>query len=282
MIPDLATVDTSMQLIDQYSDYQRARGFSGHTIARRRTSVEGFRKFILPAELDMVGAEAVEEWLLTKPSMKTRHAYRSDLKVFYDWAIRRAGFTVNPVTDTDPIKMPKALPRPIGPEVHAALTVGPKRTRRMVALGLYAGLRAAEIAALDAGDVWTHQDPPLLVVRHGKGGKDRVIPMHPELVAMLADRPRSGPLFPGRYSGHVTASAVSALLSRHFRRLGIEATGHQLRHTFGTELARRMKGNLVATAAVMGHESTQTTMGYVGWSGESADVIAQMFTGDAA
>jgi site-specific recombinase XerD len=93
MIPDLATVDTSMQLIDQYSDYQRARGFSGHTIARRRTSVEGFRKFILPAELDTVGAEAVEEWLLTKPSMKTRHAYRSDLKVFYDWAIRRAGFT---------------------------------------------------------------------------------------------------------------------------------------------------------------------------------------------
>lgn len=267
-----------MAMIDQFSDYQRARGFSPNTVARRRTAVEGFRKFMQPAGLEDATAMDVEEWLLTKPTAKTRHAYRSDLRQFYEWARRRVGWTVNPVTDTDPIKVPKSLPRPIGPEVYVALNTGRMRVRRMVALGMYAGLRCAEIAALEAGDIWLHQEPPVLVVRHGKGGKDRVVGVNPELIPYLKGIPKSGPLFPGqRGRGHVSAGSVSALLSRHLRRCGIEATPHQLRHTFGTEMARQARGNLVAVAAAMGHETTQTTMGYVGWSGESAEIIAAMF-----
>jgi integrase/recombinase XerD len=265
-------------IIDQFSDYQRARGFSPNTVSRRRTAVEGFRVFLSPAGLDRATADDVEEWLLTKPTAKTRHAYRSDLQQFYKWACRRAGWAVNPIDDTDPIKVPKTLPRPIGPEVRVALLTGRRRVRQMVALGLFAGLRCAEIAALDGSDVWSHHDPAVLVVRNGKGGKDRVVPMHPELIDMLGDAPVSGPLFPGQGGrGHVTAGAVSALLSRHLRRCGIEATPHQLRHTFGTEMARAAKGNLTAVAAVMGHESMQTTKGYVGWGGEAAGIIAEMF-----
>lgn len=240
--------------------------------------MEGFRRFMLPAELEGATAVDVEEWLLTKPTAKTRHAYRSDLQQFYTWACRRAGWTANPIDDTDPIKVPKALPRPIGPEVRTALMTGQIRTRRMVALGLYAGLRCAEIAALEGTDLWLHQAPPILIVRNGKGGKDRVVPMHADLIDILEGMPRTGYLFPGQGGrGHVTASAVSALLSRHLKRCGITATPHQLRHTFGTEMARAAKGNLMAVATVMGHESTQTTKGYVGWSGESAEIIALMF-----
>lgn len=268
-----------MTLINQYSDYQRSRGFSPRTIERRRTAIEGFRRHLRPADLHEATAIDVEDWLLTKESPKTRHAYRSDLRLFFNWGIRRAGFTVNPVDDTDPIKVPKALPRPIGPEVHAALMLGEMRTRRMVALGLYAGLRCAEIAALDGNDLWAHQDPPVLIVRNGKGGKDRVVAMHPRLVDLLESAPRSGFLFPGLGgAGHVTPHSVSALLSRHLKRCGIlGATPHQLRHTFGTELARAAKGNLVAVAAAMGHGSTNTTMGYIGWDGSGADLIRRMF-----
>lgn len=106
-----------MTLIDQFSNYQQGRGFSPKTVARRRTSVEGFRHFILPAHLDQVGGADVEEWLLSKPTVKTRHAYRSDLNCFYKWAIRRAGFTINPILDTDPIKVPKARPHHVGQAV---------------------------------------------------------------------------------------------------------------------------------------------------------------------
>lgn len=270
-------------LVDSYCDYQRSRGFSPRTVERRRTAIEGFRRHLRPTELHEATAVDVEDWLLTKPSPKTRHAYRSDLRQFYGWGIRRAGFVINPVDDTDPIKVPRALPRPIGPEVHKALMLGTLRTRRMVGLGLYAGLRCAEIAALDASDVWTHQDPPILIVRNGKGGKDRIVPVHPHLVELLEGAPRSGYLFPGLGGvGHVTAGSVSAMLSRHFKRCGIVATPHQLRHTFGTELARQAKGNLVAVASAMGHGSTNTTMLYVGWDGSAAELVRRMFGGDAA
>lgn len=264
--------------VGAYCSYQTARGFSARTVHRRLAALDGFGAFIRPTELRDATASDVEEWLLTKASATTRHAYRSDLNRFYAWAVRRCGYETNPISDTDPIKVPKSLPRPIGPEVAAVLIVGRRRTRQMAGLGLFAGLRCAEIAAICSEDIWTHQAPAVLVVRNGKGGKDRVVPMHPELVALLADRPRTGPLFRNS-SGHtIRAASVSALLSRHLRRCGIEATPHQLRHTFGTEFARHAGGNLVATAAAMGHGSTQTTMGYVGWSGESAGIVARMFS----
>ena len=270
-------------LIDRYLDFQRSRSFSAMTVKRRRQALIGFERHLHGVGLLDATAEDVEAWLRTKSSPRTRHAYRSDLAGFYSWAVRRHHATTNPVADTGSIRLPKPLPRPIGPEVHVALMTGPLRTRRMVALGMYAGLRCAEIAVLDGSDLWTHRDPPLLMVRDGKGGKDRVVAMHPTLVELFHGAQPAGPLFPGRERGTVAAGTVSALLSRHLHRCGIDATAHQLRHTFGTEMTRAARGNLVAVAAAMGHGSMQTTRGYVGWDGDSAVIIAAMFPdGDEA
>ena len=48
------------------------------------------------------------------------------------------------------------------------------------------------------------------------------------------------------------------------RSVGLDATFHQLRHTFGTEAMGALGGNVKAVADLMGHESVETTMGYVG------------------
>lgn len=79
----------------------------------------------------------------------------------------------------------------------------------MIALALFAGLRCHEIAGLQAEDVWLHGEPPMLVVRHGKGAKDRAIPMHPELVSLLRDIPASGPVFPGKAGPTLRPYSVS-------------------------------------------------------------------------
>jgi integrase len=263
------------KVIDRFSNYQTMRGMSPLTVRRRRMTLEAFARFVEPATLGDVDLSHIEEWLSTKPAVRTRHAYRSDLRVFYDWAVKRNMLTANPAVLVDSIKVPKALPRPIGAEVQAALLVGTLRARRAVALGLYAGLRCAEIAALDAGDV--DFAGKVLIVRDGKGGKDRVLPLHPKLAHLLRGLPGSGRVF--THGGKsVESAAISRLITRQFDRCGIDATPHQLRHTFGTELARRAKGNLVAMAALMGHGSTETTKGYVGWSADMADVVAAMFS----
>lgn len=264
-------------LIDQFAAYQQGRGFSAKTIERRRGTLSGFARFLEPKTIERASTLDIEEWLQTFSSPRTKHAYRSDLRVFYTWACNRDLIDANPATLVDPIKVPKSLPRPLGPEVLAALTVGSRRTRRMVALGLYAGLRNSEIAALDVSDVALHQDPVLITVRNGKGGRDRVIPAHPHLVEFLRDLPKHGPVFANRQGRAVRPNTVWRAVHDQFLSVGIVATPHQLRHSFGTEFARMAKGNLRLLAAVMGHESMNTTMGYVGWTGESAEIIAAMY-----
>lgn len=278
----MMTSEFSAVLIDGYCDYQNAGGLAAKTVSRRRTAISGLARQI--GDLTAATPEDVGLFLAGKASAKTKHAYRSDLIGFYDWATERGHLVAaNPARATRPIKLPKPIPRPIGPEVERALTEGSVRTRQMVALGLYAGLRCCEIAALDGSDLHRHLSPPILHVREGKGGKDRAIPMHPALVDVLASAPLAGPVFPGqRGRTHVSANAVSSLLSRHLKRCGIDATPHQLRHTFGTEMTRRAHGNLIVVADAMGHASMQTTRGYVGWSGQAYDVISAMFGGDAA
>lgn len=259
-------------VIDKFSSYQQARGFSPATIRRRRLTLRAFSRFLDPLTLGDATWTHVEEWLAAKEGVRTRHAYRSDLNVFYAWAVKRDLLDVNPIAATDPIKLPKSLPRPVGPEVYAALVTGTMRQRRLVALGLYAGLRCGEIAALDCADITRD----VIVVRAGKGNKDRIVGLHPALREMLAGIPSSGRLFT-RGGRPISSAAVSRLISRQFERCGIDATPHQLRHAFGSEMARAAKGNLVSVKASMGHESMNTTMGYVGWTGESAPIIAQMF-----
>lgn len=273
----------SLDLIEQFAVYQRGIGNSDATVLRRTRTLRGFARHLAPADLTTATRDTLEEYLFAKPNPATRHAYRSDLRVFYKWAHERAVIPDDPAATLHSIKVPKRLPRPIGSERFAALVTGTPRTQLMVALGLYAGLRVSEIAALDATDI--DLNAMVVLVRAGKGGKDRVVDLHPELGELL--RPavaKGGPLFSNSKGQCIQGRTVSAAIRRHFDNLGITATPHQLRHTFGSELTRCAKGDLVSVAAAMGHESTQTTMGYVGWAGTCRPFIHAMFQpdGDAA
>jgi site-specific recombinase XerD len=268
-------------LADGWQRFQIMRGLSPLTVKRRDQAVASFERHASPATLETATGDHVEAWLGSIPGAATRYHYLSDIRMFYRWAIPRGHVTADPTALIDGVKKPGHLPRPLGPEVERAVNEGTRRNRLMSALGLFAGLRCAEIAALHTDDV--NLGAGVLVVRDGKGGKDRVVPLHPRLAAMLADVP-AGWVAP--WNGQrVSPRTVSVTLAAHLRRCGIDATAHQLRHTFGTELARRTNGDLVAVGKLMGHGSTETTKGYVGWSADMADVVAAMFSddeGDAA
>lgn len=266
-------------MIEQFGRYQHGRGFSAATIKRRRLTLTSLQAFLAPKTLAEATTMDLEEFLASKPAARTRHAYRSDLRTFYTWAIKRDLLTTDPAAGLDSIKVPKALPRPLGDEARTLLFHGDRVTRQMVALGLFAGLRCAEIAALRGEDVWIHGDECSVIVRDGKGGKDRSIPMSSELRDVLGKVPSSGPLFPGRGGRRqVTPGTVSARIRRHLARAGIDATPHQLRHTFGTAVARRSGGDVVLTAAWMGHGSTDTTMGYIRLTaGRGREFIEHLF-----
>jgi integrase/recombinase XerC len=256
-------------LIDLFLAYLVLRGMSEHTIRRRRSSLRGFERWLRPCPIGNAERDHVEGWLATFREARTRHAYHSDLSAFYQWAIKRRAITHNPVLETDSIRVPKGLPRPVPPSaVPAIINAAPtERLRLALMLAAYAGLRRAEITAVTGRDIQIHPTPTL-VVRAGKGNKDRLVPLHPALAFELSEFRGTGRLVP------LSADRVGRLAADHMRSLGYNCTIHQLRASFATEAARVLDGNIVAVGKMLGHESPQTTMGYCGWGG--GDVAARM------
>jgi len=138
-----------------------------------------------------------------------------------------------------------------------------------------AGLRVSEACALRVEDVQTECDVlgrklehGVLLVRDGKGGKERLAPMPPALRRTLrryyvAVRP-AGALFPNRSrTGHVDPKEVRLALRDACRRAGLaqHVTPHQMRHSFATTMLESGV-DLPTLQAVLGHERLSTTAGY--------------------
>lgn len=125
----------------------------------------------------------------------------------------------------------------------------------MIRLAAECGLRRGEIARVRSDDVM----PDLLgrsLIVHGKGGKQRVVPMTDDLADAVAGA--HGFLFPGRWSGHVEESYVS----RHVSALLPDGFGcHSLRHRFATA-EYRATHDIYLVSRLLGHESVETTQLY--------------------
>ncbi|POY20092.1 integrase [Mycobacterium kansasii] len=153
------------------------------------------------------------------------------------------------------VRVPKAPPRPASDEAwQAALANADRRTELMLRLAGEAGLRRAEIAQVHTGDL---MDGGALLV-HGKGGKNRVVPISTYLVSLIRQAP-AGWLFPNTPDRHLTPEHVGKIISRA---LPDNWTAHTLRHRMASRAFHGSR-NIRAVQALLGHESILTTERYV-------------------
>ncbi len=159
-------------------------------------------------------------------------------------------------------RLPDAPRRPaIEKELAALEGEGPLRLRNraLVELVYSAGLRSAEAVGLDLVDVDFEQE--LVHVRHGKGGKDRVVPLGEEAAHWV-----SRYLHEARHE--LARGADDALfLSATGRRLDTSTLRrlvphpHRLRHAFATHLLEG-GADLRTIQELLGHSSLSTTQVY--------------------
>ena len=133
------------------------------------------------------------------------------------------------------------------------------RNRSLVELVYSAGLRSAEAVGLDLADVDFEQEH--VHVRHGKGGKDRVIPLGEEAAHWVARYLREAR--PALARGAEDALFISAngkrLDTSTLRRLVPHP--HRLRHAFATHLLEG-GADLRTIQELLGHSSLSTTQVY--------------------
>jgi site-specific recombinase XerD len=103
------------------------------------------------------------------------------------------------------------------------------------------------------------------VVRDGKGGKDRSVPLHAILLAELAAAPPHRPNWAvaGKADGSgMTVKSMAHIFERWLPERGLAISAHQLRHSFATELLRK-RADIREIQELLGHESLETTQRYL-------------------
>jgi len=148
------------------------------------------------------------------------------------------------------------------------------------------GARLSEVAGLTLGDI-DMESKTLLV--HGKGGKDRLLPLLPEAATALQtyltlERPRSP--FSGidgavwlTSRGRLTANGIAQLVAERGKAAGIarRVHPHELRHRFvASALKAGMPGPLVM--ALSGHSTPSMLNRYGAWnrSQDAMDMLREL------
>lgn len=133
-------------------------------------------------------------------------------------------------------------PRPTPPDVLVAGMAGADpRTALILRLARDVGMRRGEISLAHSDDVVAMGDGKWSLTVHGKGGRERMVPISPALARRL--RAADGRVFPGAVDGHLSAGHVGVLASRALP--GVWSL-HSVRH----RCARQMWGSAGDTATV--------------------------------
>ena len=152
------------------------------------------------------------------------------------------------------------------------------RNRLIIELALGTGLRVSEMANLNVGDLHLGKGQNSLVVREGKGGKDRVVAFSSSLKNLISDyleyRISHSPyLFHSERGEQMTRFGIGRVFKTIAGMAGIAAhhSIHSLRHTYATNLYKASGYNLRLVQKQLGHSSITTTSVY-------SDVINQDLT----
>ena len=201
----------------------------------------------------------------------------SCLKNFFRFLVRENLVQNDAIMAIRAARIGHALPHPISPndakrflEIAKQMKKEPWEGYREEALYtlLYgAGLRIMEALSLNVGDVMA--SPDVLVI-HGKGNKERLVPLlpavHHALKIYLNHHPNpvpDAPLFVGTWGDRINPGVVQRNVRRIRRALQLPptVTPHALRHSFATHLLAG-GGDLRTVQELLGHASLSATQRY--------------------
>jgi integrase/recombinase XerC len=252
VVKRVSTRNTWSLLLADYAKAQRAAGRSEGTIRLHRYRISDLCGIAYsPGRVttdQLVTILATPGW-----APETRKSVRGAYRSFFRWAYQSGRLDQDPSEALPSVRVPQAVARPAPETVVRAGMVADERTRLMVMLAAYAGLRACEIAAVHS----EHLDVDVLRIT-GKGQKIREVPIvHEGLLERL--QAVVGWAFPNGLGSHLSPGHVTRLISRA---LPEGWTAHTLRHRMATA-AYAGSRDILAVGCLLGHARPETTQRYV-------------------
>jgi integrase/recombinase XerD len=292
--PPDAPPGTLQELVPRFLQRLQTRGYSAATAEMHRSALRQFLGWCAglayhdPALFTRARLEAYQLFLFhyrtprggRALAINTQLARLGCLRRFFAWLCRDGILPANPACDLDlPRKQARALPKSLSPEEINRLLALPDtaspfglRDRTILELFYSTGVRRTEMTRLEAGDY--DPDARTLLVRRGKNGKSRLLPVGghaaywldrylAEARPLIAFLPAESSLFLSGYGTAFTPAYLGTWVAKQMKRVGIAKLGasHLFRHSCATHMHEN-GADIRHVQEMLGHARLDTTQIY--------------------
>jgi site-specific recombinase XerD len=260
------------------------RNYALNTIATYLQAVERFAQYFKcrPDRLNSTHIRTYQAYLVRERKLRplTVRLHVAALRFFFVKTLKRRYL----LDDTPYPKAPRRLPQILSAdEVARLIDSADSLSHRTMLMVLYStGVRNAELRHLQVADIDSRR--MLIHVQHGKGGRDRYVPLSPTLLTTLRAyyrwmRPKTW-LFPGtvhnwRADKPITPKVLWEACVVAARRAGLRkrCSPHLLRHSFATHLLEG-GADLRTIQLLLGHVEIRHTVLYLHLSQKHLHAVA--------
>ncbi len=281
------------RLVDEFCEHMGAKGFSPRTLGNRRGGMVALvawlaeRGVTRPAEVTRPMVERYQRALFhhRKPdgaplSFRTQSQRLVSVQAFFRWATRAGYLPANPASEIELPKSELRLPKPAFSVAEAEVVLAQPdigeplglRDRAMLEVLYSTGVRRSELAHLSVFDL--DGERATLLVRQGKGRKDRMVPIGERALAWvgrylaevrpsLVVPPDEGTLFLTADGTGLSPVYLGQVARRYVERSGVPKAGacHIFRHTMAT-LMLEGGADVRYVQAMLGHAELSSTQVY--------------------
>lgn len=263
-----------------YVETRRTTGVIRPSTAKsERLILQRFAVVMGNRRLAQLGRPDIDRWLASMAHLApaTRRSRWSVVHHFLAHQVETGTLRRNPMNGIRPPKVPRSVHRSLDSHQVAALfgACRDSRDRLILELGLQLGLRRAEIASLEVGDV-SFVSGEIRVL--GKGGHEDPLPLTEAARRALRDymaaNPQitAGPLIRSYHPRYAHQALQPRWVGEQVRRISFESgvkvanfdgvATHSLRHTAATDVYR-LGGDVRDVQDLLRHSSLATTSIYI-------------------
>ncbi len=276
------------EFVENFLHYMTVeRGASPNTLAAYRNDLEQLTEFLQSPNGNVawedVSEQTISEYVLYLHGLgyseTTRARKIASAKSLFGFLVAEGTLEGNPTSNVSAPRVGRTLPKALAVEEVDRLLAAPgqvhtpeaTRDQAMLELLYASGMRVSELLSLDLEDVSLETGA---VRCFGKGGKERVVPVHNqaiESVRFYIEEVRPGllgsksgsALFLNRRGNRLTRQGFWLILKGYCRKVGLDdkITPHTLRHSFATHLLHG-GAPLRHVQELLGHASINTTQVY--------------------
>lgn len=237
------------------------RGYSANTARQYETSLRSFAKANGGRRWSDIKVDDIVIYLANKKaagaSNNTIIANISAIRGLYNWMMIQYKLAENPARYLISPKKDKIIPHIINAEdIIKAVKQEPQRDIKLAIMMMASmGLRVSEARALKYEDINLNSSQAIIM---GKGRKERYIYFPTYIIEMIkATGKKEGAIFEGWEDREFRYAIFAA-----FKRIGVNASPHQLRHSFATRAINEGM-RLDVLREILGHTSIATTQIYL-------------------